>query len=329
MKIKKLFSKNLIIGIIILIIVIVGAIGYYIYADYYPSTNDAYIKAYIVNIAPQVYGKVDGVNVKTNEYVKKGTLLFSLDPRPFELIVEKNKANLSWNKKKVYLSEQEIKVSKSLLRQAQAKFIFAEQTYKRMSKLNKDNIVTDQHEDKVVQELKVTADKLKSALLGLHENEQRLKIAEAAVLESQAAMNLAKLNLSYTKVYAPANGYVSDCYLAVGEYANVGQQVFGFIDTDLWWIQANFKETDLGRIKQGQKAEVTIDMYNRTIKGTVMSVSFGSGVTYSLLPPENATGNWVKVVQRFPVRVLVKDNDTNYPLRVGASVNVKIDTTTK
>ena len=329
MKIKKLLSKRFIIGICILIVVIAGAIGYYEYAKYYPSTDDSYIKAYIVNIAPQVYGRVDGVYVETNEWIKKGTLLFSIDPRPFELIVEQNEASLSWSKKEVQLAEQEIKVSQSLLRQAQAKFIFAEQTYKRMTKLNKDKIITDQNEDKVVQELKVTADKLKSALLGLHENEQRLKISEASVLEAKAQLNQAKLNVTYTKIYAPANGYVSDCYLAVGEYVNTGQQVFAFIDTDLWWIQANFKETDLARIKQGQTAEVTIDMYDRTIKGTVMSVSFGSGVTYSLLPPENATGNWVKVVQRFPVRILVKDSDKNYPLRVGSSVNVKIDTTTK
>jgi len=329
MNIKKLFNKNLIIGLCVLIVVIAGAIGYYVYAKYYPSTEDSYIKAYIVNIAPQVYGKVNGVYVKTNESVKKGKLLFSIDPRPFELVVEKNKAALSWAKKKVQLAQQEINVTKTLVKQAKAKFTFAEQTYKRMSKLNKDKIVTDQYEDLVVQEFKVANSKLNSALLVLHENDQRFKIAEAAVLESQAELDQAKLNLSYTKIYAFANGYVSDCYLAVGEYVNVGQQVFAFINTDIWWVQANFKETDLGRIKPGQKADVTVDIYDRTIKGTVMSVSFGSGVTYSLLPPENATGNWVKVVQRFPVRILIKDDNKKYPLRVGASVNVKVDTTTK
>lgn len=329
MGIKKLFNKNLIIGICVLIIVIAGAIGYYVYADYYPSTNDAYIKAYIVNIAPETYGKVDGIYVKTNDYVKKGKLLFSIDPRPYQLLVDQSKANLSWSKKKVELAEQEIKVSESMVKQAKAKFMFADQTYTRMTRLNEINIVTDQKEDEFTQEFKVATDKMKSAMLGLHENQQRYKIAQAAVLGAEASLNIAKLNLSYTKIYAPANGYVSDCYLAVGEYANVGRPVFAFIDTDLWWIQANFKETDLGRIKPGQSAEVTIDMYNRTIKGTVLSVSFGSGVTYSLLPPENATGNWVKVVQRFPVRILVKDNDKKYPLRVGSSVDVKIDTRSK
>ena len=329
MSIKKLFNKNSIIGLSVLVVVIAGAIVYYEYANYYPSTEDAYIKTYIVNIAPQVYGRVDGVYVKTNDEVKKGTLLFSIDPRPFELVVEKNRAALSWSQKKVQLADQEIKVSKTLVKQAKANFDFADETYKRMTSLNKDKIVTDQNEDKFIQQLKISDSRMKSALLGLYENEQRYKIAEAAVLEARAELDQAKLNLSYTKIYAPANGYVSDCYLAVGEYVNIGQQVFAFIDTDLWWVQANFKETDLARIRPGQKAEVSIDIYDRTINGTVMSVSFGSGVTYSLLPPENATGNWVKVVQRFPVRILIKDDDKGYPLRVGASVKVKVNTITK
>ena len=325
---KNLFrNKNFIIGLCILILVIAGAVGYYEYAKYYPSTEDAYIKAYIVNIAPQVGGRVNNVYVKTNEWVKKDTLLFSIDPQPFELIVKKSEAALSWAQKKVELAEQEIKVAKTLVKQAKAKFTFAEQTYNRMTKLNKDEIVTDQQEDKIIQEFKVANSKMNSALLALHENEQKYKIAEAAVLESQAALDQAELNLSYTKVYAPANGYVSDCYLASGEYVNIGQQVFAFIDTDLWWVQANFKETDLARIKSGQRADVLIDIYDKKIKGTVMSISYGSGVTYSLLPPENATGNWVKVVQRFPVRILVEDNNKKYPLRVGASVTVKVDTT--
>jgi membrane fusion protein, multidrug efflux system len=329
MMIKKLLNKNFIIGIIILIMVICGATGYYVYAKYYPSTKDAYIKAYIVDIAPEIAGRVNGVYVKTNDWVKKGTLLFSIDPSPFELEVERCKATLSWTEQKVHLAEQEIKVSKTLVKQAKAKFTFAEQTYKRMTKLNKYKIVTDQNEDKFVREFKIASSKMNSALLELHEDEQRYKIAKAAVLESQAKLNQAQLNLSYTKIYTSANGYVSDCYLAAGEYVDIGQKVFAFIDTDIWWVQANFKETDLGRIRPGQKAEVTIDIYEKTISGTVMSVSFGSGVTYSLLPPENATGNWVKVVQRFPVRILIKDDSEKHPLRVGASTKVRIDTTTK
>ncbi len=322
-----LHNKHFIIGILVLILVIAGAVGYYEYAKYYPSTEDAYIKAFIVNIAPQVGGRVNKVYVKTNEWVEKGTLLFSIDPQPFKLAAQKSEAALSWAKKKVELSEQGIKVAKTLVKEAKAKFTFAEETYNRMTKLNKDKIVTDQQEDKIIQEFKIANSRMNSALLDLHENEQKYKIAEVAVLEAKAALDQANLNLSYTKIYAPANGYVSDCYLASGEYVNIGQQVFAFIDTDLWWVQANFKETDLSRIKPGQSADVLIDIYDKTIKGTVMSVSYGSGVTYSLLPPENATGNWVKVVQRFPVRILIEDNNKKYPLRVGASVTVKVNTT--
>ena len=123
-----------------------------------------------------------------------------------------------------------------------------------------------------------------------------------------------RLNLSYTKVYAGVNGYVSNFNLDVGEYLNVGDKIFAIVDSDYWWINANYKETDLARIREGQKAEVKLDMYNHTYSGKVVSISNGTGSTFSLLPPENASGNWVKITQRFPVKILVK-NSAKFPLR--------------
>jgi len=124
---------------------------------------------------------------------------------------------------------------------------------------------------------------------------------------------------------APTDGFVSNLKIYSGQLISAGQPLFGFIDNKKWWINANFKETDLNRIRQGQKVKISLDMYNHTYTGTVNSISFATGAVFSLLPPENATGNWVKVTQRFPVRISLAD-DPKYPLRVGASANVKINT---
>ena len=116
-------------------------------------------------------------------------------------------------------------------------------------------------------------------------------------------------------------------YLTKGQYVAVGQQVFGLVDNDSWWIDANFKETDLERVKESQPVEIKLDMYRHSkYKGTVQSLSYASGTTFSLLPPQNATGNWVKVTQRFTIRIKV-ENNPKFPLRVGASADVQIDTT--
>jgi membrane fusion protein (multidrug efflux system) len=123
------------------------------------------------------------------------------------------------------------------------------------------------------------------------------------------------------------DGYISNLNtLMPGEFLNAGQSMFGIVSNDKWWVDANFKETQLGRIKPGQKVEIILDMYDdHKYTGTVQSMSYASGTTFSLLPAQNATGNWVKVTQRFTVRIKV-DNDPKYPLRIGASAKVEINT---
>ena len=151
-------------------------------------------------------------------------------------------------------------------------------------------------------------------------SKEKLNLAKAAVFQAQMAVNA-------TKVYAPVSGTVENLTLQPGNMVAIGVPLFAMVDNSQWWIEANFKETQLARIKPKQAVKFTLDMYdNHVFKGTVESIAAGSGAIFSLFPPENATGNWVKVTQRFPVRILIKNDGPRYPLRAGASAEVTIDT---
>jgi membrane fusion protein (multidrug efflux system) len=144
-----------------------------------------------------------------------------------------------------------------------------------------------------------------------------------------AQLDKATLDRVRTHVLAPGSGWASNVRLRPGTVVQAGTPVFAIIEDGQWWVDANFKETDLGRIKPGQKATIRLDMYpGLKLQGVVESISQGSGATFSVLPPENATGNWVKVTQRFPVRVkITSEPDPDRPIRVGASADVTVDTT--
>lgn len=144
---------------------------------------------------------------------------------------------------------------------------------------------------------------------------------------AKTALAKAELDLSYTRVVAPKNGKIANLTLRQGSMVEAGAPLFALVETDEWWVKANFKETELARIHRGQPASIELDMYpGHSFHGEVQSINPASGTAFSLLPPENATGNWVKVTQRFPVKVMIKNPDAAHPLRVGASSQVVIDT---
>ena len=261
------------------------AYGYSLYTTYFPSTDDAYVQADVVNIAAQVTGPVDHIYVADHQLVKKNQLLFSIDPTPFEVA----------------------------LRQAQSS---VEQIQAQVDTQSKDTarilpLVTNGQLSKAAGD---------DAQGQLDQFRASLKVAEAQLATAQ-------INLLYTQIYAPNDGYVTNFVLRKGQVIQATSPQFALVENKNWWINANFKETDLGRIKTGQSAKITIDIYpDITFKGTVQGVSRGSGAVFSLLPPENATGNWVKVTQRFAVRVNFVNPDPKYPLRMGASGTVTIST---
>lgn len=168
----------------------------------------------------------------------------------------------------------------------------------------------------------------KNKFASLQENDQaqsNLQSAIASVQLGQANLAQAKLNLDYTTITAPTTGWVSNLSLQSGDTVNANQPQFAIISNDEFWVDANFKETELEKLHPGQSATVQVDMYpNHEFKGVIESLSSSSGTAFSLLPPENATGNWVKVSQRVPVRVRIVSTDPKYPLRIGTTATVSI-----
>jgi len=198
----------------------------------------------------------------------------------------------------------EVNTSKAQLAIDQAKLVDQKLTQARIQTLFAEGNVSAQDNDNAV---------------------ANLNSAVAAVQLSQARLDEAELNLQYATITAPVSGWVSNVTVRIGDVITKGQPLFALISNEEFWIDANFKEKDLEYIKVGQPAEITVDMYpGHIFKGVVESISGASGAAFSLLPPQNATGNWVKVTQRVPVRVRVTDTDPNFPLRVGTSANVTI-----
>lgn len=168
----------------------------------------------------------------------------------------------------------------------------------------------------------------------LAEKQARAKVRGTAVINAnlavaKASLDQAELNLAHTNIYAPADGYLVNFSVRPGTLITADQPLFALIENQQWWVDANYKETDLARIRSGQTAKIVLASYpDHIFKGLVQSISSGSGSAFSLLPPENATGNWIKVTQRFPVKVLILDPAPKFPLRVGATASVTIDTAT-
>lgn len=309
---------------------IIGGYTYWLHEKHFPSTDDAYIQAHIINVATQVNGKIATVSVKNQQAVKKGELLFTIDPHPFLIALQKAEANLSNTKQAIVADKNAVLAADALLAQRQADLVNARKNYHRVTPLVKKGFYAKAAGDQATQELTVAQQAVNAAKNELLEAKAKLGQygdGRADIEAAKSAIAQAKLNLSYTKVYAPADGEVAKFGLQPGQTVVAYQSLFSLVETNTWWAMANMKETNLERIKPGQTAIIHVDMYPGTsFHGVVASISPGSGSSFALLPPENATGNWVKVTQRFPVKVLIKDPNKRYPLRLGASCSVSIDT---
>lgn len=321
---------------ILVLIVLMGAAatGYILYqeAQRYPSTDDAYVQANVVQIAPQISGTVTHVHVVNNQHVEVDAPLFDIDPAPFAIAVEAAEAAFDEAAETVGASGAGVKAASARVREAEAALANARREAVRGRALQEAGSLSASGLDTREAALKQAEAAGEAALAELDRAQQQYGGSgkeNARLRAASAALRKAQLDLSYTEVRAPAPGWVSDVAMREGAFVAVARPVFALVEDKEWWVDANFKETDLNRIKAGQAADIEIDMYpGLALKGQVESISAGSGATFSLLPPENATGNWVKVTQRYTVRVKVLDRPSNpaQPLRVGASSRIKIDT---
>lgn len=275
------FNRQTLITAIVLICVV--SVGFWISGLFYVSTDDAYVGANVIQIAPRVTGQVIALNVKNNQEVHKGQVLMTLDPALFLVAMNQAKADLE---------------------NAKAKLMLAQNTEQRTAALLKRNVASHQDDDTAT---------------------ANLRSANAAVQLAEANLAQAELNLQYTQITAPNDGWVANVTVRTGDSINANQPVFALVENREFWVDANFKETEFSHLHSGQSADVVIDMYpGHHFKGTVESISSGSGSAFALLPPENATGNWVKVTQRVPVRIHIADPDPKYPLRIGTSATVTV-----
>ena len=316
------------------LVVLIAATWWYLTSGRYVSTDDAYVQAARTMISADVSGRVVGVAVHDNERVDKGQLLFRIDDRPFRIAVEQAKAKLAAAKLQVEALKATYKQKSADAQAAQSTLAYQQREYDRQRQLVTSGTASRQAYDQAYNALQVAKQKaasaesdLANALAQLGGNPNLPVDQHPDVAAAQAALDKAKLDLSYTNVQAAEPGIVTKVdQLQVGSYVGAATPVFSMISNRVW-IEANYKETELTHMHPGQTATVVIDTYpDVTFNARVQSLSPGTGLTFSLLPPENATGNWVKVVQRLPVRLVLDNDNPSRPLHAGLSANVEVDT---
>jgi membrane fusion protein (multidrug efflux system) len=324
-------------------LLIAGAAGYlyWDYAAHFESTDDAFIAARQFAIAPQVAGYVTAVPVTDNEHVGKGAVIARIDPREYQAALDQADAQVKGAEAGIHNIDAQIDTQRAQVAaaqaqvgQAQANLKLAQVTWGRDQPLVNKGWATAQQGTIDVQTLKAqqaAVDSAQATLKVANRQIDTLKAqrasAEAALAEAEAQLDQAKLNLSYTTVVADQPGRVVNLTGAVGQYAQAGTALAMFVPDQIW-VTANFKETQLDRMRPGEPVEMEIDAYpERDFHGHVASVQPGSGPAFSLLPPENATGNYVKIVQRVPVKIILDNPPADVALGPGMSVvpTVRVD----
>lgn len=312
------------------VFIVGGVIGVYFYWRHntmYPSTSDAYVHGSTVTIAPQISGRVSVLPVKDHQHVEKGQLLIQLDPAPFRIALDRAMANLEMAGQQSRAAEAAVAAAHAAVAERQANLKNASDNAKRMLALYGKHTVTKAAVDDAKARRDISRAALIQAKADLQKAIQAAAGDKASIQVAQAELEKARLDLSYTRISAPASGVLGTISVRVGDVVNQAQALFPLVEDKSFWVDANFKETDLVRIRPGQSATITVDMVpGRTFHGTVDSVSPASGTAFSLLPPENATGNWVKVRQRFAVKISLTGQDPEPLLRIGASAEVIVDT---
>jgi membrane fusion protein (multidrug efflux system) len=313
-----------------------GAIGLYWYATSgrYVSTENAYVKSDMVAISPDIDGRVIAVEVVDNQTVEKGDVLFRLDPEPFRIALDMAEAKILAVRHGIEGSRAEFHQIEAEIAEAKERGGFFEQQAVRQRELQERGISAQASLDEAEMELAAA----KQRVLGLREK-MRTVLAElggdpasAAELhpnfrEAEAARDMAALDLDDTVVRAPVAGIVSRMRLQPGEWLREGEPAFSIINPASTWVEANLKETQLENVRVGQRVEIAVDAYPGQVwQGEIVSISPATGAEFALIPPQNATGNWVKVVQRLPVRIAVHPAEDQPPLRAGMTVSVTIDT---
>jgi membrane fusion protein, multidrug efflux system len=312
---------RLILALVVAAILCAGGLRFWNYLQSYESTDDAQIDGHLDPISTRLDGTVLHVYVEDTYHVKKGQTLVDLDPRDYQVAVENAAANLAQAEQGVKAAQQNYALSVANLAATVATNAKAQVDVARYHELLKQAVIARETDDAIVMTGKVDAAAVNSDRAAVAAKARMIGQAEAAVQAAQASLDQARLNLSYTHIVAPAAGIVGNKTVQVGQRLQPGEQLLSIVPVNDIWITADFRETQLRRMHRGQPVTVHVDTTGRDYKGYVEGMPGATGELYSLLPPENATGNYVKVVQRLPVRIrLNPGEDAEHRLRPGMSV---------
>jgi membrane fusion protein (multidrug efflux system) len=309
--------------LVVLFVLAVGVVSPFAwnYLQSYESTDDAQIDGHIDPLASRIDGTVIGVHVEDDDQVKKGDLLVEIDPRDSEVGVEGARARLGLARAQIASAKQDYAAALAKVREDEAANFKAQRDALRYATLLAQKVVALEQYDSYTATARVSAATVDSDREVAGSALKTIAARQADADAASAALDQALLNLSYTKIYAPANGIVGKRAVQLGSRIQPGQTLMFVTETDKIWVTANFKETQLARMRHGERVTIHVDTFGRDYTGYVEHMPGASGDRFSLLPPENATGNYVKVVQRLPVRILFEPGqDSDHLLHPGMSV---------
>ncbi|UCH49880.1 MAG: HlyD family secretion protein [Betaproteobacteria bacterium] len=321
---------------IVVVPVAVALAGLYIYAHggERVETENAYVKADIIAVSSELDGRVSNVEVEDNQYVQKGALLFGLEHAGYEVKQRRAEAQMDMVRTEVASLKAEYRATMLEKREATQRIAYLAKQLDRQKTLMKHGMGRADQFDEAQHNLDVAKVRLASVeertnrvLAGLLGNPSLPAERHPRYLEAKAAYDEADLGLKDSNTYAPASGIISNMKLQAGEYVDKGVPIFSIIVSDVLWVEANFKETQLTWMREGQRAHVVADAYpDIDWPGVVTAIAPATGAEFAVLPPQNATGNWVKVVQRIPVHIQVQQPAGMPRLRAGMTVTVGVDT---
>ncbi len=316
-------------------VVLAAGVGYgtywYAVGRHYESTNDAYLGADSVTIAPKVAGYVTEVAVGDNQKVKAGDVLVRIDPRDYQTALDSAKADLENAQATAANIDAQLKEQQATIAQAQAAVDFSQQEFARYNDLARTGAGSAQRQQQAQSDLAQRRATLAAQQAHIDVLKTQRQQADAAIAAKTAALDQAKINLAQTTLTAPVDGVVGDRTVRQGQLVQPGTRLLTVVPTQSVYLVANFKETQTGQMHPGQSVSVDIDSFpGHPIKGTVDSLAPGTGAQFALLPPENATGNFTKIVQRVPVKIVLDPKDPlTAELRPGLSVTATVDTRSK
>jgi membrane fusion protein (multidrug efflux system) len=326
--------KPLFLYVIVPLSVVFGVVAVYLSGGRYVSTDNAYVRSGMVMVSANVSGEVHRVLVRENQPVQLGDVLFALDPMPFDLAVEGASAELDDARNRVHVLRASLDRQRTELVRAQELESYEDQELQRLRTLSQRDAVSQVKLNAQMHLLEVARNGVAAAQSDIAQARAELagEPTQATdefplVRRALVVLNEAELNRTYATVRSRVSGVVARIDLHPGEYVKAGSSVFSIVESGNVWIEANLKETQLTHVVEGQKATLTLDAYpDHPMVAVVSGVSPASGSEYAVLPPQNATGNWVKVTQRVPVRLKIEQSGQMPQLRAGMTATVEIDT---